>query len=250
MKKDKNLVKKDVNLEKKDKHTWKWRVGVFVFITLLLSIFYSLYKVIITSETFENATVGTHIRSDYVLILLQCILGLIVMSLPSFLKKHLSFELPNSMCIVYFLFLYRSIYLGDVQNFYYIIPHWDTILHGFSGIMLGALGFSLVKILNDSEHVNLVMSAGFICLFAFCFALACGAVWEIYEFSADILFGLNMQTHSLEDGTALMGIEALKDTMYDLIIDSIGALITVIAGWGSMKGKEYYRKKKIDKNKC
>lgn len=231
----------------KKKHTWKWRIGVFVFITLLLSIFYSIYKIIVTPEVIETAIVGTHLKSDYILMLLQCLLGLSVMSLPSFLKKHLSFELPNSMCIVYFLFLYCSIYLGDVKNFYYMIPHWDTILHGFSGVMLGALGFSLVKILNDSERVNMVMSAGFICLFAFCFALAGGAVWEIYEFTADILFGLNMQTHSLEDGTALIGINALKDTMFDLIIDSVGALITVIAGWGSMKGKGYYKKRKEKK---
>ena len=231
----------------KKKHTWKWRIGVFVFITLLLSIFYSIYKIIVTPEVIETAIVGTHLKSDYILMLLQCLLGLSVMSLPSFLKKHLSFELPNSMCIIYFLFLFCSIYLGDVKNFYYMIPHWDTILHGFSGVMLGALGFSLVKILNDSERVNMVMSAGFICLFAFCFALAGGAVWEIYEFTADILFGLNMQTHSLEDGTALIGINALKDTMFDLIIDSVGALITVIAGWGSMKGKGYYKKRKEKK---
>lgn len=229
---------------KKEKHTWKWRIGVFVFITLLLSIFYSIYKVIVTPEVIENMEKGMHVKSDYVLMLLQCLLGLSVMSLPSFLKKHLSFELPNSMCIIYFLFLFCSIYLGDVQDFYYIIPHWDTILHCFSGVMLGALGFSLVKILNDSERVNIVMSAGFICLFAFCFALACGAVWEIYEFTADSVFGLNMQSHRLEDGTQLIGLEAVSDTMYDLIIDSIGALITVVIGWGSMKGKEYYRKKK------
>jgi hypothetical protein len=53
-----------------------------------------------------------------------------------------------------------------------------------------------------------------------------------------------MQSHRLEDGTQLIGLEAVSDTMYDLIIDSIGALITVVIGWGSMKGKEYYRKKK------
>ena len=228
--------------------SWKWWIGVILFITLVFSIFYSVFKILTTPEVIVNPEVGQHLRSDYVLMLIQCILGLAMMGLPSILQKHLSFELPNSMCIIYFVFLYCAIYLGDVRNFYYIIPHWDTILHGFSGVMLGAFGFSLVKILNDSDKIHVVLSPAFICLFAFCFALAGGAVWEIYEFTADSLLGLNMQTHRLEDGTQLVGILALQDTMYDLIIDSVGALITVVCGYISMRGKEFYRK--IRDKKC
>lgn len=229
-------------LNKLKGRSWKWWIGVILFITLVFSIFYSVFKILTTPEVIVNPEVGQHLRSDYVLMLIQCILGLAMMGLPSILQKHLSFELPNSMCIIYFVFLYCAIYLGDVRNFYYIIPHWDTILHGFSGVMLGAFGFSLVKILNDSDKIHVVLSPAFICLFAFCFALAGGAVWEIYEFTADSLLGLNMQTHRLEDGTSLVGILALQDTMYDLILDSVGALITVVCGYISMRGKEFYRK--------
>lgn len=235
-------------LNKLKGRSWKWWIGVILFITLVFSIFYSVFKILTTPEVIVNPEVGQHLRSDYVLMLIQCILGLAMMDLPSILQKHLSFELPNSMCIIYFVFLYCAIYLGDVRNFYYIIPHWDTILHGFSGVMLGAFGFSLVKILNDSDKIHVVLSPAFICLFAFCFALAGGAVWEIYEFTADSLLGLNMQTHRLEDGTQLVGILALQDTMYDLIIDSVGALITVVCGYISMRGKEFYRK--IRDKKC
>ena len=235
-------------LNKLKGRSWKWWIGVILFITLVFSIFYSVFKILTTPEVIVNPEVGQHLRSDYVLMLIQCILGLVMMGLPSILQKHLSFELPNSMCIIYFVFLYCAIYLGDVRNFYYIIPHWDTILHGFSGVMLGAFGFSLVKILNDSDKIHVVLSPAFICLFAFCFALAGGAVWEIYEFTADSLLGLNMQTHRLEDGTQLVGILALQDTMYDLIIDSVGALITVVCGYISMRGKEFYRK--IRDKKC
>lgn len=235
-------------LNKLKGRSWKWWIGVILFITLVFSIFYSVFKILTTPEVIVNPEVGQHLRSDYVLMLIQCILGLAMMGLPSILQKHLSFELPNSMCIIYFVFLYCAIYLGDVRNFYYIIPHWDTILHGFSGVMLGAFGFSLVKILNDSDKIHVVLSPAFICLFAFCFALAGGAVWEIYEFTADSLLGLNMQTHRLEDGTQLVGILALQDTMYDLIIDSVGALITVVCGYISMRGKEFYRK--IRDKKC
>lgn len=226
----------------KNKHTWKWRIGVFVFVTLVASIFYSLVKVIVTPETPINTDISYHNKSDYLLMLLQCILGLTVFGLPSLLEKKFSFEISNRMCIAYFIFLYCAIYLGEVRNFYYVIPCWDDILHCFSGAMLGAMGFSLVKILNDSNKVNFVLSPIFICLFAFCFAMTAGAIWEIYEYLGDTIFGLNMQKYRLLDGTVLVGNEALKDTMTDFIVDGIGALIVVICGYISMQGKYYYRK--------
>lgn len=217
----------------KRKINWKKVIGIFVYITLILSIIYSIIKVI-TSPSVAVGTEDGHLRSDYVLMLLQCILGLVVIGLPSFLEKKWSFEIPGYMTILYFIFLYCAIYLGEVRNFYYVIPHWDTILHAFSGAMLGALGFNLITILNDSEKVKVALSPLFVCLFAFCFALAAGAVWEIYEFSGDALFGLNMQKFRTSDGTLLLGHNALSDTMKDLIIDAIGAFVVVIIGYFSI----------------
>ena len=90
--------------------------------------------------------------------LTQCILGLIVMFIPSIIERRWSIDIPNYMEILYFIFLYCAIYLGEVRNFYYLIPYWDTILHAFSGAMLGALGFTLVSILNDSAKIKIVLS--------------------------------------------------------------------------------------------
>ena len=148
---------------------------------------------------------------------------------------------------MYFAFLFCAIYLGEVRNFYYIIPHWDTILHAFSGAMLGAFGFTLVNILNDSERVKVTLSPAFIALFAFCFAVAVGAVWEIYEFSGDELFGLNMQKFRLSDGTELIGHKALRDTMKDIIIDTIGAAIVSLMGYFSLIAKSKFNNKKPNK---
>ncbi len=226
----------------KRKINWKRIIGIFVFLTLILSIFYSVTRIITTPSSGSGAE-NEHLRSDYVLMLIQCILGLLVIGLPSFLEKKWSFDLPNYMSIFYFLFLYCAIYLGEVRNFYYLIPHWDTILHAFSGAMLGAFGFTLITILNNSERVKVALSPLFVCLFAFCFALAVGAAWEIYEFSGDFLFGLNMQKFRTADGTLLIGRAALSDTMKDLIIDALGALVVVIIGYFSMLGKRRRSKK-------
>lgn len=221
----------------KKKINFKKIIGVFVFLTLLFSIGYAIVRIVNTPSSPAEGS-GGHIRSDYVLMLLQCLLGLIVIGLPSFLEKKWSFEIPNYMCILYFIFLFCAIYLGEVRNFYYSVPHWDTILHAFSGAMLGAFGFTLVSILNDSSKVEVTLSPLFVCLFAFCFAVAVGAMWEIYEFTGDSLFGLNMQKFRTADGNLLIGHNALSDTMKDLIIDSVGALFVVIIGYPTMLKKK------------
>ena len=92
------------------------------------------------------------------------------------------------------------------------------------------------------------LSPFFVSLFAFCFALAIGAVWEIYEFSLDGLMGFNMQKHTLADGTPLVGHAALSDTMKDIIIDALGALAASIIGYVSLKkNKKWLIPKLTDK---
>lgn len=205
-------------------------IGWLLFLSLVGSIIFAGIKVAVTPENPAELPEGSRLRSDYTLMLIQCALGLLVMFLPSILERRLSLDIPNYMYVLYFLFLYGAIYLGEVRHFYYTIPHWDTILHGFSAMMLGALGFSLVSILNDSPHTVMNLSPRFVGLFAFCFALTAGAVWEIYEFSFDGVLGLNMQKFRLEGGADLIGRAALADTMKDIITDAIGALVVSVLG--------------------
>ena len=65
-----------------------------------------------------------------------------------------------------------------------------------------------------------------------------GAVWEIYEFTMDSVFGTNMQKYMLDNGTALIGQAALQDTMKDIIVDAIGALVMSTIGYISLKYKK------------
>jgi len=97
------------------------------------------------------------------------------------------------------------------------------------------LGFSLVNLLNKTEKLQFDLSPFFVALFAFCFALAAGGVWEIYEYVMDGALGLNMQKFALADGTQLIGHSALVDTMNDLIVDAVSALIISTLGYYSIK---------------
>jgi len=220
------------------KPNWERITFWIVFVTLVGSTIFSLVHVITAQSGAIPKVAHQKLRSDYVLMLIQCILGMVIMFLPSMLERRWRIDIPGFMHIVFVVFLYAAIYLGEVRSFYYKVPHWDTVLHAFSSSMIGALGFSVVKLLNDSEKVNINLSPVFVAVFAFSFALSIGALWEIYEFSFDKLLGLNMQKFAFEDGTPMVGRLALSDTMKDLIVDALGALATSIMGFISLKYKK------------
>jgi len=203
--------------------------GRILFVSLILSAVYAFVRVFTAPEVPEIGY--AHGRSDYILMFIQCLLGLVVLSLPSILQRRLRMTIPNFIYVMYYIFLYCAIVLGEVLHFYYVIPHWDIILHFFSGAMLGALGFILVQQLNDSEKISVSLSPAFVALFAFCFALTCGAVWEIYEFAFDGLLGLNMQKFITASGEVLTGHTALRDTMTDLVVDALAALLIAVLGY-------------------
>lgn len=208
-----------------------------LLITLAGSIVFAAIKVAATPADAAVVQEGERLRSDYVLMLVQCALGLVVMFLPSLLEHRFNISIPSYMSVMYFVFLYCAIYLGEVRSFYYLIPRWDTFLHAMSAMMLGTLGFSLVSILNDSPGTRVNLSPYFVALFAFCFALTVGVLWEIYEFCFDGLLRMNMQKFRLENGVELVGRAALTDTMEDMITDAIGALIVSIVGGLTLKKK-------------
>lgn len=183
------------------------------------------------------------VKSDYVLMILQCTVGIIIIFLPSKMEERFRITIPNLMQILYFIFLYCAIYLGEVRNFYFRIPYWDLILHGFSAGMLGALGFVIVNFLNDSKWKNIQLSPFFVALFAFCFSITCGAIWEIYEFLADGILCTNMQKFITADGIVLIGREAVRDTMEDFIVNVLGALIITTIGYIQLKRKRRYLEK-------
>lgn len=210
----------------------KDRLSKFLYFSVLVSfiipIVYLTVKIILVSAGVLNSD---RPMSDYTLMLLECVLGAVVIHIPAILEKKFQFTLPKTLYIMYLIFLYCAIFLGEIRNFYYSVPHWDSILHTFSSLMSGSFGFMVVDILNRDKHTSINLSPLFVAIFAFCFSVSIGALWEIYEYSFDGLLGLNMQKFRLENGIILEGHDALGDTMKDIILDSIGALLASVAGF-------------------
>ena len=220
-------------MKQNGKHDIRRAAALILMITLVLSAAFCIFRLISTPEVQGGALI-MRTRGDYVLMLIQCLLGLAVMALPSIASRRWKLELPTFIHVMYYLFLYCAIFLGEVFSFYYLIPHWDTILHSFSGAMLAALGFILVDFLNRDEHVHVSLSPAFVALFAFCFALAAGGMWEIYEYVADGALGLNMQKFIDAEGVILAGRHALQDTMDDIIVDAASAAVMSVLGYASL----------------
>ncbi len=146
--------------------------------------------------------------------------------LPAWIEDNYLISLPLEFEFVIIFFIYATLYLGEVQEFYFRFWWWDIFLHGISALVFGFIGFLIVYTLTSEQGVKVDLSPEFIFLFSFAFAIMIGAVWEIYEFAMDVGFGLNMQK------------SGLVDTMWDLIIDAVGALIASLSGYLYVKGGE------------
>lgn len=153
--------------------------------------------------------------------------------LPPLLKKRWGEYMPISLQFVIILFVFLSMFFGEIHGFYEKFWWWDKLLHISSGILLGIIGFILAFMLNDHETIRLHMSPFFVCSFAVMFAISMDVVWEIFEFSMDELLGFDMQVRDT----------GVVDTMWDLIVDTIGAIGAGV--WGYFYSRRKNKKLKI-----
>lgn len=137
--------------------------------------------------------------------------------LPFALQRKFELSIPNSFLAAVIFFISATLFLGEVSNFYERFWWWDILLHGGSALGFGILGFVVMLYLTQSSKIQ--ASPSLITVFSFSFALAVGVLWEIFEFSIDQLFGLNMQK------------SGLRDTMSDLIVDALGAFLASVNGY-------------------
>lgn len=230
--------------EKRERHeekiNWNSFIYNFVFVTMILSVIFLVIR--ITMAPAEAVAEDVRVKSDYLLMLVQCILGVVAMRLPDFIEHKIQIHIPSNMLLLYAVFLYCAIYLGEVRAFYYNVPHWDTILHTFSGGMLGALGFSFVTILNKSEKIPMNLSPVFVAVFAFCFAVTLGVFWETMNLPLTASASELCRSSCWKTGTQLIGRAALLDTMKDLIVDCLGAFIMSFVGYLSLRYKTGFMK--------
>lgn len=196
-----------------------------------------------------------------------CVLTLLLFMMPALLERKLDIDLPNTLEIIILLFIYAAEILGEIGAYYVTFPYWDTVLHTLNGFLCAAIGFSLLDILNRQNRTRFHLSPLYLAIVAFCFSMTVGVVWEFFECTMDQFFFLDMQKDTVvnsigtilldptggnhpvalrnitdvivvqADGTqTALGLGGyldigLLDTMEDLFVNFIGALIFSIIGY-------------------
>lgn len=202
-----------------------------------------------------------------------CSMTLVLLVLPSILTRKLAIELPTTLEIIILLFIFAAEILGELNSFYIRVPNWDTMLHTLNGFLCAAVGFALVDMLNRSDRFSFKLSPAYLAIVAFCFSMTVGVLWEFFEYFGDQFLALDMQKDTIVntirtveldptrsnkvvvlkdivdvivvhgDGTqTALGLGGyldvgLNDTMKDLIVNFIGAVVFSIIGFFYVKKK-------------
>ena len=253
---------------KKKKHFWRDHVDIkyvkgkkrVVTVYLVLRILVILTMIAqLLNRNYENVYI--------------CVLTLVLFLMPSFVEKKLHIDLPDTLEIIILFFIFAAEILGEIQEYYLIIPFWDTVLHSINGFLFAAIGFSIVNILNEDKRTSMSLSPFYMAVTAFCFSMTIGVLWEFFEWAMDSWFGLDMQKDTIvtafnsvtldpgghniayhvrnvadaiivyADGTqqpigqgGYLDI-GLLDTMMDLFVNFIGAVVFSVIGYFYVKTK-------------
>ena len=202
-----------------------------------------------------------------------CGLTLLLLLVPTFVERKIHVDLPDTLEIIIMLFIFAAEILGEIQAYYITFPYWDTMLHTINGFLCAAIGFALVDILNRSERFSIQLSPLFLAITAFCFSMTIGVLWEFFECAMDQFFLLDMQKDTVVTAissvmldpaggnhpTAIRGITdvivvtadgaqhplglggyldiGILDTMKDLFVNFIGAVVFSVIGYFYVKSR-------------
>ncbi|MEQ2444215.1 hypothetical protein WMO64_12150 [Pseudoflavonifractor sp. CLA-AP-H29] len=202
-----------------------------------------------------------------------CLLTLLLFTIPSFIERTVKIDVPDTLEIIILLFIFAAEILGEIRAYYIQYPGWDTMLHTLNGFLCAAIGFSLVDIVNRSDRFTFSLSPVYLAVVAFCFSMTVGVLWEFFEWTMDSVFLLDMQkdtvVHTISsvmldpaggnhpqqirditdvivvtaDGTQhALGLGGyldigINDTMKDLFVNFIGALVFSVIGFFYVKNR-------------
>ncbi len=188
------------------------------------------------------------------------ILTLILFMIPELIEKKVGVVIPTGLKSIILIFIFAAEILGEINAFYIKIPIWDTILHTTNGFLMAAIGFALIDLFNRSEKFSLKMSPYFVAFTAFCFSMTVGVVWEFFEFGMDWFFHTDMQKDWILPAISSVKLDpvgannpvrvtiesvvingeewnfggyldiGIVDTMKDLIVNFIGAVVFSVIG--------------------
>lgn len=143
------------------------------------------------------------------------VFSLVVSFVPALLRRDLKMVLPLELNFWIVLALFLHV-VGGFSGFYDSVPGWDHLTHAMSASLIAALGF--VVVVTIDKYVEAIhLPRPFLAFFIIMFTMAMGVLWEIMEYSNDVLIGTHLQY-------------GLTDTMVDLLFDGFAGFVVGIVG--------------------
>ena len=200
-------------------------------------------------------------------------LTLLLFTLPALVQKKFHLQLPTFLEMTLLIFIFAAEILGEIAAFYTLYPIWDDLLHATNGFIAAAIGFSLIRLLNQKPNHTPSFTPMSLMIIAFCFSMTVGVIWEFFEFGVDNIFNKDMQKDTVlavinsvyldptnSNHVITVPIETLYvngqnwvqdyggyldiglyDTMIDLLVNALGALAFILVYQICSKSKNLSR---------
>ncbi len=211
--------------------------------------------------------VRSFLRAEYESVLV-CVLTTVLLLMPAIFERRLRIKLPTTLTVIILLFIYAAEILGEINEYYLRFEDWDTMLHTVNGFLCAAIGIGIIDLLNSSNKTSLNLSPIYVAVAAFCFSMTIGVLWEFFEYGADLLLKTDMQKDTIVqtissvdlnpdgvnvpltiDGITEVTVNGeklpvngyldigLHDTMFDMFVNFIGAVVFSVIGYFYVKAK-------------
>ena len=245
-------------MKQKYSETNKKSIAVYLALRILV-IICMVFQIL--AGSFENA--------------LMCILVLFLFTIPTIISEKYKIGIPSLLEAIIYFFIFSAQILGEINNFYGIIPFWDTLLHTLNGFICAGVGFSLIDLLNQNSK-KISLSPLYVAIVAFCFSMTVGVLWEFFEFTADSVIKTDMQKDRIVQSISSVELNpsgenipinvsditktqiytkegrvvtidngyldiGIIDTMKDLFVNFIGAVVFSVIGYLYIKNRDKYK---------
>ena len=159
----------------------KEKIYMFIKILLVVFILISIIRAIIIN--------------NFTMILVSLI-SLIIFCLPYLFGKIFHVKFPIFLNLIICVFVFLSQILGDVYDFYLLLPWWDDFLHFTSGIMIIEIAYFFMNIIGQYNN-KIQLTPLYKVAVSFCFTISILAFWECFEFSCDKFLGTDTQKDTI-----------------------------------------------------
>lgn len=216
-----------------------------LYLIFFVVLFLELVGTIVGLFSNNPDIVGASLSNMFLIVLTS-----VALVVPWFIEVKYKVDIPDATEFIILLMLFFAVVLGFLHGYYEDVKGFDKVTHTLSGVTLSLVAFQVVYFFNRYEKINLTMGPKFTAIFAYSFSLALLVIWEFYEFFVDtIKYMINPNTTSNMQKYMWSGTPSsfpqdygLYDTMMDLVVGGVGALIVCLVGYYIIKNKDIYKK--------